>query len=101
MALAAVALVRLKRHMRAPLVSRHPCMILLPAELLTVTASLVKTTVHPASQNTPMLRRLLANVGMMVPELVPGGRCGKSMVAVVDECSNFPSAMPTVIGLAL
>ncbi len=23
------------------------------------------------------------------------------MVAVVDECSNFPSAMPTVIGVAL
>jgi hypothetical protein len=48
-----------------------------------------------------MLRRLFANVGMMVPALVPGGRFGKSMVAVVDECSSFPSAMPTVIGLAL
>jgi hypothetical protein len=56
---------------------------------------------NPASQNTPMLRRLFANVGMMVPELVPGGRCGKSMVAVVDEFSNFPSAMPTVVGNAL
>jgi hypothetical protein len=76
-------------------------MILMPAELVTVTSSLVKTTVHPASQNTPMLRRLFANVGMMVPEFVPGGRCGKSMVAVVDEFSNFPSAMPTVVGNAL
>ena len=48
-----------------------------------------------------MLRRLFANVGMMVQELVPGGRCGKSMVAVVDEFSNCPSAMPTVVGDAL
>ena len=34
-------------------------------------------------------------------EFVPGVRCGKSMVAVVEEWSNFPSAIPTVVGVAL
>lgn len=63
--------------------------------------SLLKVTVHPASQNTPMLRRLLANVGMMKPASVPGGRWGKLSDAMVEECSRSPFAMLTAIGSAL
>jgi hypothetical protein len=48
-----------------------------------------------------MLRRLFANVGMMSPASVPGGRCGKSRDAVVDECRRSPLAMLTVVGKAL
>ena len=76
-------------------------MILIPVELLIVTSSQVKTTVHPASQKTPMLRRLLENVDMMVPVDVPGGSCGRLMVAVVDEWRSWPSAMLTVVGVEL
>ena len=73
-AFAAIALMRLKRHILAPFVLRKPCKINVPAELNIETLSLVKVAVQPASQNTPMLRRLLANVGMMRPASGPGGR---------------------------
>ena len=98
---AATALMRLNLHILAPSVSRKPCNINVPVELYTDTSSLVKVTEQPASQNTPMLRRLFANVGMMRPASVPGGKLGKSSDAVVDECRRSPLAMLTVIGYAL
>jgi len=58
-------LIRWKRHILAPPVSRAALIINMPAELCIKAKSLVKVTVQPASQNTPMLRRLLATVGMM------------------------------------
>lgn len=61
----------------------------------------MKVTEQPTSQNTPMLRRLLANVGIMRPASVPGGRCEKLSDAVVDECTKSPLAMLTVMGSAL
>lgn len=62
---------------------------------------MVKVTVQPASQKTPMLRRLLANVGMTRPASVPGGRLGKLSDAVVDERMRSPFAILTAIGSAL
>jgi len=62
---------------------------------------LVKVTVQPASQNTPILRRLLANVDMTRPASVPGGRLGRLSDAVVDEWIRSPFAMLTAIGSAL
>lgn len=100
-ACAAIELMRLNLHILAPSVSRKPCIINVPVELYTETLCLVKVTEQPASQNTPMLRRLLANVGMMRPASVPGGRFGKSSDAVVEECRRSPLAMLTVIGNAL
>ena len=62
---------------------------------------MVKVTVQPASQNTPILRRLLANVDMTRPASVPGGRLGRLSDAVVDEWMRSPFAMLTAIGSAL
>jgi hypothetical protein len=54
-----------------------------------------------ASQNTPILRRLLANDGIMVQFVVPGGRFGRLMEAVEDNCSNCPLAILMVVGAVL
>ena len=62
---------------------------------------MVKVTVQPASQKTPMLRRLLANEDMTRPASVPGGRLGRLSDAVVDEWIRSPFAMLTAIGNAL
>ena len=61
----------------------------------------MKVTVQPASQNTPILRRLLANVDMTRPASVPGGRLGRLSDAVVDEWIRSLFAMLTAIGSAL
>lgn len=61
----------------------------------------MKVTVQPASQKTPMLRRLLANEDMTRPASVPGGRLGRLSDAVVDEWIRSPFAMLTAIGNAL
>lgn len=61
----------------------------------------MKVTVQPASQNTPILRRLLANVDMTRPASVPGGRLGRLSDAVVDEWIRSPFAMLMAIGSAL
>ena len=61
----------------------------------------MKVTVQPASQNTPILRRLLANVDMTRPASVPGGRLGRLSDAVVDEWIRSPFAMLTASGSAL
>ena len=55
---------------------------------------MVKVTVQPASQNTPILRRLLANVDMT-------SRLGRLSDAVVDEWIRSLFAMLTAIGSAL
>ena len=92
---AAGGFMRSKRHILGPSVSRIACMINLPAELWIKAQSWWKVTVQPASQNTLMLRRLLATVGMTRPASVPGGRLGKLSDAVVDELIRSPLAMLT------
>ena len=62
---------------------------------------MLKVTVQPASQKTPMLRRLLANEDMTRPASVPGGRLGRLSDAVVDEWIRSLFAMLTAIGNAL
>ena len=58
-------------------------------------------TVHPASQNFPILIRLFVNVGMMCLLVVPMGRLSKSSVAVAANCSNLPDAVPTILASSL
>ena len=58
-------------------------------------------TVHPASQNFPILIRLFVNVGMMCSSAVPMGRWGKSRVAVAADCSNLPNAVLKILAGAL
>ena len=45
----------------------------------------MKTAVHLASQNMPMLKRLLAKVGMVALLVVFGGRCGRLIAAVLVD----------------
>jgi hypothetical protein len=53
--------------------------------LVTVAVCLVKVTLQSALQNTPILRRLLTNEGMIWQLAVPGGRSGRSSVAVAID----------------
>jgi hypothetical protein len=69
--------------------------------LVTVALCLVKVTLQSASQKTPILRRLLANDGIMVQFVVPGGRFGRLVEAVADNFSNCPLAILMVVGAAL
>ncbi len=73
-------------------------MMMVPWESNIVTSVLVNKTEHSASQKIPMLSRLLIKSGMMVPVVVPGGSCGKLMVAVADECSTCPLAILMFVG---
>ena len=52
---------KLNRHIRGPSVSRNPCRMRLLCLSNTFTSVFEKVTVHPASQNRPMLRRLFSN----------------------------------------
>ena len=91
----------LKRHMRAPDTSRKPWRMAVPALMITETFELVNTTMEPASQNLPMLIRLLTNEGMTWQSLVPGGRFGRGSLAVPMDDMWAPLAMLTVVGGAL
>ena len=91
----------LKRHMRAPATSRKSWRMAVTALLSTETPELVKTTLQPASQNLPMLMRLLTNVGMTWQSSVPGGRFGRGSLAVPMDEMWAPLAMLTVVGGAL
>ena len=75
----------MNRHILAPVGSRKPVRITVPALLVTVALCLVKVTLQSASQKTPMLRRLLTNEGMMWQLVVPRGRSGRSSVAVAID----------------
>lgn len=86
--LAVAVVVSGKRHILGPPASRRPCMMGVPSALLIVTSDFVNVTEQSASQNTPILRRLLANDGMMVQSVVPGGRPWSLMEAVADDCSS-------------
>ncbi len=55
----------LNRHIFAPVGSLYPWRMVAPALSITLTSVAVKVTEHPASQNIPMLSKLLGNVGMM------------------------------------
>jgi hypothetical protein len=61
----------------------------------------VKVTLQSASQNTPMLRRLLTKDGMMWQLAFPGGRSGRSSVDFAMDLQMFPSASPTTVVGAL
>ena len=56
------------------------------------------TAVHLASQNMPMLRRLLAKVGIIVPLVIFGGRYGRLMMDVAMDWMQWPLAMVMVDG---
>ncbi len=75
----------MNRHILVPVVSQKPVRMTIPALLVTVAVCLVKVTLQSASQNTPILRRLLTNEGMIWQLAVPGGRSGKSSVAVAID----------------
>ncbi len=87
----------MNRHILAPVVSRKPVRITIPALFVTVAVCLVKVTLQSASQNTPILRRLLTKEGMMWQLAVPGGRSGRSSVAIAMDLQTFLSASPTTV----
>jgi hypothetical protein len=62
---------------------------------------LVKVTVHPASQNFPILMMLFVNVGMMWLSVFPMGRFGKLGVAVAENCNSWPNAVLMDLASAL
>ena len=75
-------------HILAPPSSRGPCNMRVLVLSCTIIPVLVKVTVHPASQNFPILIRLFVKVGMMCPSAVPMGRLGESSLADAADCSN-------------
>ena len=91
----------MNHHILAPVVLRKPVIMTFPVLLVTVTVCLVKVTVQSASQNTPVLRRLLTKAGMMWQLAVPGGRSGRSSVAFAMDEQMLPSARLTTAGGAL
>jgi len=52
-------------------------------------------TVQSASQNCPMLRRLLGNVSMMKQLSAPGGSCGSGTLALPMDVAVSPFATVT------
>ena len=91
----------MNRHILAPVVLRKPVRMTFPSLLVTVTVCLVKVTLQSASQNTPMLRRLLTKAGMMWQRAVPGGRSGRSRVAFAIDEQMLPSARLTTVDGAM
>ena len=87
----------MNRHILAPVVLQKPVRMNIPALLVTVAVCLVKVTLQSALQNTPILRRLLTKEGMMWQLAVPGGRSGRSNVAVAMDLQKLPSASPTTV----
>ena len=72
-----------------------------PVLSMTLTSVSIKITVNPASQNLPMLSRLLANDGMMWQSLLPGGRFGSRSFACPVDWMLCPLAMLTNVGVPL
>ena len=64
-----------------------------PVLSMTLTLVSVKITVHPASQNLPMLSRLLVNDGMIWQSSLPGGRFGRRKIACPVDWMLCPLAM--------
>ena len=56
---------------------------------------------QPASQNCPMLRRLLGKVSMMQHSSVPGGSCGSGTLALPMDDTMSPFATVTCVGGAV
>jgi len=88
----------LNRHMRAPEISRNPWRTTVPAVSTIETFVLVNTTLQPASQNWPMLIRLLTKDGMMMQSSVFGGRFGRRSLPLPLDVMRSPLAMLTVVG---
>ena len=86
-------------HILAPACSQCPWRMIAPVFLMTLTSVSVKITVHPASQNLPMLSRLLANDVMIWQSLVPGGRFGRRSFACPVDWMLCPLAMLTNVGV--
>ena len=91
----------LNRHILAPACSLCPCRMIAPTLLKTLTSVLVNITVHPASQNFPMLSRLLVNDGMIWQSSLPGGRFGSWSLACPMDRMLCPLAMLTHVGVPL
>ena len=72
-----------------------------PVFLIIFTSAAVKITLHPASQNLPMLRRLLVNELIMWQSLVPGGKFGSRILACPMACMRSSLAVSTVVGVEL
>ncbi len=91
----------LNHHIFAPACSLCPWRMIAPDLSMTLTLVSVKITVHPASQNLPILSRLLVNDGMMWQSLLPGGSFGSRSFACPVDWMLCPLAMVTDVGVAL
>ena len=69
--------------------------------LITWTSVLVNMTLHPASQNRPMLSRLFVKELIMWQSSVPDGKCGSRSLACPIAVMVSPLAMFTVVGGSL
>jgi len=54
--------------------------------------------VQSASQNCPMMRRLLGKVSMMKQSSGPGGSCGSGTLALPVDVTISPLATVTYVG---
>ena len=87
------------RQSRAPVASRVPVRMVVPAALRIHMLCLSKCTVQPASQSWPRLRRLLVNPGIICPWCaVLLGKVGRASWAVVVEVCWVPVAVRMVMG---
>ena len=91
----------LNRHILAPACSCCPWRMIAPVLSMTLMLVSVKINVHPASQNLPILSRLLVNDGMMWQSLLPGGRFGSRSFACPVDCMLCPLAVLTDMGVPL
>ena len=67
-----------------------------------MTSCLVKTTVQSALQMGPTPTSVLVKEGMMYPVVGKyDSNCGIGSIAVADDFSTCPSALPTIIVEAL
>ena len=87
------------RQSRAPVVSRVPVRMGVPAALRMRMFCLSKCAVQPASQSWPRLRRLLVNPGMICTwRTVLLGKVGKASWAEAVEVCWVPVAVRMVVG---
>jgi hypothetical protein len=78
----------------SPAGSCGPLRIRVSLMACTVTLVAVKVTVQPASQNLPMLTRLLVNVGIIWPVSVSLGSPGRSNAANAENINNCHNDVP-------
>ena len=74
---------------------RQPEKMMLPAELMTETDGLGKTTYQSESQKFLMPNRVCGKLGMTWPLQTSSGMVGKASCLLVEEYCIFPVAIPT------